>query len=416
MELGLMKTDGVRVGFFGSFYPYLDRLSSTSIGLVHFLSLSNAVSKILVFSPEGSSLPPGLDGSKIAILPVWRFDRPLSIFKTLWSIVDRKSELDLLIFNVYLTSFGRRPLANGVGLLLPVAASFLMHTRPVVYMHNFVETQDIQSLGYNPTSLSASVARTIERMLAARCELIAPLASQSRKLEGPLGRRLKYGVIPYAEAVPSATFPEQGAVGKASSSTARLRILLFGSWGPQKDVQGIVKALEQIDVGGPPLEIVIAGGINPNFPSYSSVLDSIVATSTTLHVRLRLGIPESEVRGLFCESDVVILPYNATGGYSAVMNVAAYYRTPVLAYDLGALRECAAAIGVDCKFFSPGDGPELRRLLADLSGRRQGDFRFVANETPSFANSVRCVEDLFGISPGEAGGTGPARSETSRAD
>jgi glycosyltransferase involved in cell wall biosynthesis len=388
---------GVKVGFFGSFHPYLDRLSTTSIGLVHFLSKSDAVTRIVVFSPLGSELPDGMDRSKVFLCPVWRFDDPLSLIKAFMAVCLGRSNLDLLVFNVYLTSFGKRGLANGIGLLLPVAASFFFSTPPVVYMHNFIETQDVQSLGYRPSSGRAFVARTIERLIVARCDLVVPLVSQRKKLEVCFHRRLRSGIVPYAEAVPSLLQDEPGPGVDAAETQHALRILLFGSWGPQKDLEGIIRALIQLKGEGVTTEIIVAGGVNPNFPEYSTRLKSLVASSANQKMTLRLGLPESQVGLLFRGCDAIILPYNATGGYSAVMNVAAYYGIPILAYDLPELRECAEAIGTDCAFFRPGDLVALRLLLEQVShGRAAGKFRVEAG-AGHLQISVRAVEGLFGI-------------------
>ena len=45
-----MTVKGIRLGFFGSFYPLVDRLSTTSTGLVALLSMSGKIEKVIVFT------------------------------------------------------------------------------------------------------------------------------------------------------------------------------------------------------------------------------------------------------------------------------------------------------------------------------------------------------------------------------
>lgn len=387
-----------RVGVFCNFYPSVDRLSSTSVGLVHLLSKSSAISQIQVIAPLGSALPSGIDRSKVTLCPIWQFDDPISLVRAFWQIIRIRKQLDILLFNVYLTSFGKSDLANGLGLLLPFFASFLRVRRPVVYMHNFIETQDIEALGYHRSGLGVAIAKGLERLIVHRCELVVPLASQERILERKFGRPMRWGIVPYVEAVPGILLGGIPTSLAHEVEPTKLRVLLFGSWGPQKDAEGIISSLAEIRVEGFPVEIVLAGGVNPNFPEYQARLKSLTSRLDPGSFELKADVPESQVAELFRSCDAIILPYTGSGGYSAVMNLSAYYGLPILAYDIPDLRECAAAIGTSCRFFKTGDMQKLRRNLGDiLEAKISGKLAHELGEA-ALLSSVQAAEALIGIS------------------
>lgn len=387
----------LRIGFFGSFYPYVNRLSSTSVGLVHFLSRSKEVKELVVFSPVGSGLCPGMSKTKVVLDSVWRHDDPVSLVKAMIEVCRKGRELDLVVFNIYLTSFGKKALANGIGILIPIVASLAFETPPVVYMHNFVETQNLGALGYRPTSPGTRIARLLERLIVWRCDVVVPLESQRRQLESHFGRKLRSGIVPYVEAVPGVLSGSSNIRTALAGPNSGLRVLLFGAWGPQKDAEGILRLLSGINQKDLPIVTIVAGGINPNFPSYAKRLDDLHSELGAAAFDLRLGVAETEVAALFRGCDVIILPYTATGGYSAVMNVAAYYGLPILAYDVDELRESASQIGVSCKFFQPGDAVGLRKLLGDIRVQRIHGI-FPAEAGPgALEQSAKAAAILVGI-------------------
>ena len=390
---------GLRIGFFGNFYPHIGRLSSTSVGLVHLLSTSDAVASIEVFAPEGSDFPRAMDRAKISLRRDWRFNDPVSLIRAFLKIRAESPKLDIIIFNLYLTSFGTGNLSNGVGLLLPVLVSFSTRRSPVVYMHNFIETQDIEALGYRPSFLRTLVAKVLERLIMLRCQLVVPLLSQKRTLEQKTHGRIEYGIVPFVEAMPGVLLGGSSIAVSSEPPSGKLRVLLFGLWGPQKDASGILRALTEIHARGLPLEVTITGGINPAFPAYGAYLRSLVSSLGSKAFNLIEEPPEESIRDLFHSSDVIILPYSAAGGYSAVMNQSAFYRLPILAYDVPELRECAEEIGIPCRFFEPGDVAELERSLRTVQSEQLGGSRPTEVDPSSIHQSVKRLERLFGIVP-----------------
>jgi glycosyltransferase involved in cell wall biosynthesis len=108
------------------------------------------------------------------------------------------------------------------------------------------------------------------------------------------------------------------------------------------------------------VEAVVAGTTHVNFPDVQEDLALLGEKHRGSQIRFLGPVKEEELPRLFQSADILFLPYRATGGYSAVMNLGALYGLPMIAYDLKELRECSRELGVAVTFVSPGDIQGLR--------------------------------------------------------
>src|SRR5690348_9249284 len=132
----------LRIGFFGVFHPRSERAGSFSTSLVYGLAQSRRVAGIEVFAPRPAALPPGWEPARVRVRPEWAFDDPVSLLRTFGRMWSTRHRTDVFVFSIYVTAFGRGALANAVGLVLPGLLRRCSGVPVVVYMHNFLETQD----------------------------------------------------------------------------------------------------------------------------------------------------------------------------------------------------------------------------------------------------------------------------------
>ena len=300
------------------------------------------------------------------IEPIWEYDDIPSLIRTLFLLLRMGKKFDVIFFNLILTSFGRRKLSNAVGLLIPPLLSILAHKKPVVYVHNLVETQDIRKLGYGNAHVSKLFARVLERLLFGTTNIILPLDSQRKTIERIYETKVDQALFVGVEGI--LTLKNYIRVNNRSTlyNLGKIRILLFGAWGPQKDVVSILRMLKTLTLRVTNLHVIVAGSINQNFPEYRKKL-------SRTFMELDPGIfsfienPEEElVPELFINSDILILPYNAAGGYSAVMNVARLYCVKILAYDIEELREISRTIDVNVDFIPRDSSESLENAIRDF--------------------------------------------------
>jgi glycosyltransferase involved in cell wall biosynthesis len=358
---------GMHVGFVGNFHPSKSRLGPHSTGFILGLMRLESVESITLFTcPEGR-LPTGANPSKVRFASPWRHDDPLSLVRLLASLLSRRNELDIVVFNQYPTAFGNGRLANSLGLLVPILFGALSRTRSVVYMHNTHRTQDLASLGYNATKPTLWILDLLVKLTALTAILIVPLASQSEQLERILKVRSTSLMVPYAEGLPLllSLGLDAGLPPTQLERTpgTKLRVLFFGSWGPQKDAAALRQIITSLVESGIADSVTIAGSANPAFPQTMDEVLLPLSQENLPNTSLKFDVPDEVVAQLFVESDVVILPYRSTGGASGVMSVAALFDLPVVASDLPQLRETANTLGIQCIFISPDRFQEIPKLL-----------------------------------------------------
>src|SRR5271170_203203 len=132
----------MKVALFGYFFPRSFRAGSATTGIAILLARGQEVSIVTVFAPRGSSLPPGIDPTKIRIVEAWTPDRPLTLLGCLVRMLRTRDKIDRFVFSIYPTAFGRGRAANAVGLLVPSVLARLSSKPVVVFMHSFLETQN----------------------------------------------------------------------------------------------------------------------------------------------------------------------------------------------------------------------------------------------------------------------------------
>ena len=201
----------MRVGVFCSFYPFSSRAGSASTGMVTLLAQSPRVSRVIVFAPRGSVLPPGLPADRVGVRNAWAPDRPFSLARCLFTMLREQRDLELVVFSMYPTSFGRMAISNAAGMLLPSLLAKLSSIPIVVYMHNFLETQQVDKLGYRPGAVTRRVVRTLERWIIDSTITVVPLPSMKTIVEREVGGKLTVIPLPYVESVYSADLALRGA-------------------------------------------------------------------------------------------------------------------------------------------------------------------------------------------------------------
>jgi hypothetical protein len=134
----------------------------TTTALTATLTQGCQFGSLIVFAQLGSKLPTNRSWPMVRLVPCWKREDPISLIRALRIMASHSREVDGFLFNTYLTMFGRSRMANAIGNLVPPTLALVSRKPVVVYMHNFLETQDVTELGYQPSSLQRFVVRLIE--------------------------------------------------------------------------------------------------------------------------------------------------------------------------------------------------------------------------------------------------------------
>lgn len=367
----------LRIVFFGNFHPQTTRISTTSIGMVMLLASLPEVERIEVACPVGSRLPEGTGWEKVVLRPMWRHEDPLSVVRSLFVLLREARSTDVFLFNTYVTAFGRSKSANALGLMLPSLLAWLSLTPVVVYMHNFVETQQVELLGYQPSRRERWAAHLLEGLLLRRTTVVVPLESQRRVLLKEFGTAPRQLIIPHLEGIHSLAFGDEGPdLPPAVDTSGKVHVLLFGLWGPQKDLEGALDTLQRVrNDFHLPLSVIVAGPPHPTFPKYAEVYRAIRRQFESPECRFLGEVPERDLSRLIRQCTALVLPYHTAGGYSAAMNVGKAHGVEMIAWDIPEMREVARALDVPVAFVPARDAPALARALQEVVARPRGPGR-----------------------------------------
>jgi glycosyltransferase involved in cell wall biosynthesis len=395
---------GLKLAVFGTFYPEYNFAGNSTTPIVVGLARLDSVDSVVVYCQTGARLPPGVSGSKIQLLPSWKHDHTAGILLATLRMVRRSNRVDGTLFNTYVTAYGRRGLTNAVGLLLPTLVARLGRSPTFVYMHNFVETQDVEKLGYRPSRALLWAVSMLEKLMLRTSQVIVPLPSHAEIVELRLAHRPAVLFLPFLEGYVPSKYRSQGETGGATAGPTARRVVLLGTWGPQKDLRGAMTALDQVADRVPGLEITLAGADNKHFPGHLAGLS--LGSYPRLQGRLTIlgALPDRELFELLTRNDLLVLPYLTSGGYSGALNFAASSGIRIVAYDLPQLREHATLLDADVIFVRPeGLAEMLLSILTQPMARP-------SSRSPSVASANRRTEDglaTLASMIGEPGGAAP---------
>jgi glycosyltransferase involved in cell wall biosynthesis len=156
--------------------------------------------------------------------------------------------------------------------------------------------------------------------------------------------------------VPGLDVPTEVEVNKRQRSAHDpLRVVFVGGITYQKGVHVLIDAVNQLTDDH--VQVSIYGDLTA-FPDYAAKLQR---RARSAHITFHGRIPHDQVWRVLSESDVLVVPSLSYESSSLIIQEAFAMRTPVIASDLGALRETALNGGG--LVLPPGDTSALRDVL-----------------------------------------------------
>ena len=373
----------MRVCFVSSYPPNHARLSEYAQNLVKQIANRPTIDKIylLVDKSAGSEEATLNDDPKIELLRVWKADNSLSILRIVPKILKLKP--DVVHFNLSFQSYGRKRLANFVGLSL-VFLCRLLALRVVASVHNFGEKVDLEKVRLKP-SLSNRVGILVAtKLILSASTVVVLVKSYTEYLKRHYGRK---GVLYIPHGTSSSDCspidPEEKVV------------LMFGHMGPSKGLPIMLKAFEELTKEKRDVKLVVAGCSRPDFPGY---LDAFVKEAIP-KVDFLGFVPEEDLATLFRMASVVVLPYLTTTGTSGVFHLACGYGKPVVASDLPEIREMVAE-GASALLVPPGDVGALKdAILKILSNEelaaKMGEQNLIFAQSEQWGMVAEAYEEVY---------------------
>jgi glycosyltransferase involved in cell wall biosynthesis len=156
-----------------------------------------------------------------------------------------------------------------------------------------------------------------------------------------------------------------------------LRVVYIGGLAPQKGVHVLIDAVNRL--ASAPITLNIYGDMTA-FPDYVAGLKAQVS-HPDIHFNGRL--PHEALWDVLAQSDVVVVPSLWYETASLIIQEAFAAGVPVIASDIGALRE-RVQDGIDGRLFPMGDAAVLSKMLKDFHRHPEKLARLAAGIQPVF--------------------------------
>lgn len=207
---------------------------------------------------------------------------------------------------------------------------------------------------------------SLRRMYRSFDHLLVHTAKMKQQLVDDFGvSEAKVSVVPHGinDHIPEAGISRSEARSRLGLGRDERVLLFFGNIAPYKGVELLADAFIRL-AASPLYRLVVAGPVKEkNLQSYwDQVAGRIEEAGLSERTRLDVGfIPDEEVEAYFKSADVSVLPYRGIF-QSGVMILSYRFGTPVIATDVGSLRQdiVEGRTGFLCR---PDDADDLARTI-----------------------------------------------------
>ncbi|QRF75031.1 hypothetical protein Thermo_00524 [Thermoplasmatales archaeon] len=322
----------MRIAYVGNFHNFGNSVATAGTAIVYLMSELEEVDGIDVFcAVPNFKKEQTFVSDKVKIYPTFDPRKPLSTIN-LYGI--KWKNYDKIIFNILPTAFGKSALLNMIGVLAPYILTKFGHRNIRVVYHNSTFTNDVERLGYNSRTdrIKKIILSKVEMRMFESLPVYMPLKIYVNRILSKKNKALvKHIDMRYFEAIPTIYI---NALSRKKfierSKNSNKTILLHGYWGPQKNLELALENLLKLRSEGLEFYLILSGGVNGNFPDYVNRFNELVKKySSTIDERLGYVV-ERDILKLFKRSDLVVIPYNAPGGHSGVLETAIAFDNSVI--------------------------------------------------------------------------------------
>jgi glycosyltransferase involved in cell wall biosynthesis len=336
----------LKIAYVGDFLNHGKLLYTTGTPLVLLLSQLVEVERVEVFCPfKNKNSEDFMIPDKVIIHEIYHFGNPLSMLR-LFSL--KPQEFDIMIFNVVPTGFGDSSLPNIIGLFVPLFLTAMSRNKNIkLIYHNSTFTNEPYSLGYNRLydKIRLKFLKRTEMVLFSRIKTYVLLNIYKTKIENNLKNiKIYYLNATYLEAVTTVflnNLQNSELMLKSRENNNITRVLMHGSWGPQKNLERALEVLQSLKNDGHKFTLTLSGTINSHFMQFKSHFDDLLIRYKNIITDYKGFVSEKALLNLFSENDLLILPYNSPGGHSGVLEQGKFFEILTVAADFDEYKEQA---------------------------------------------------------------------------
>ncbi len=329
--------------------------------------------------------------NKAKIIPIMDPQRPLTYLKLLRMIA--KSKYDSIIVNSMPTSQGNKNLPNILYLILPITWSRIYGLKVSVLYHNSPFLNEVKKLGYSglKNRFKSFVIKAIERRMYSSCDVYFLLKLYAERIKEIIpNARVNWinggGISGFPILYLNKKLALESVVKIPSDKSPT--VLIYGSWGPQKDIRSALQALKMVKDSEFRITTVVAGDANLHFSNYFCTFEGIISEYKEAIDKRTGYVQEADVYSIFMEADIIVLPYIVPGGFSGVLSISMLFGLDIIVPEFEEYKEEAAGYGrvhFVSKNFSP---TEIAAKIEDILRKSDIEEERVIEPAPRFRQFI----------------------------
>ncbi len=314
-----------------------------STSFIIALSKIEEVQSVKIIAPLSNggseiSLP-----KKCQLNSILDYKNPFSILSIIPEIINSNNDTIIIVSGP--TAFGNNALSNIFGMILPFVLKIFTKKTVKIINQGSAFTHNVKALGYSGwiNTLKLKFSMVLEKIVYKKVKTYFQLNYYCELIGKKLGRGHVGGLLisDYIDAI--ATLYINGMDEKKTIPRQiqhdNIKILLHGFWGPQKNPEIALKAIQVMKKKYPNILVTVSGGINSHFVNYNEYFLSLLDSYKECIERYLGYVQEKELFNLFIEHQIVLMPYIASGGQSGVLETASFFENIVVCTDLPEFRE-----------------------------------------------------------------------------
>lgn len=318
----------------------------TTVGIASYakntlLSLSSQFknTKITVLCEKLEKTDDAYTEKGIVVKRIWQRNSIITLPKIFWEIIKNHSEADSILIEFEHSMFGSFLYLLPFPLFL--IGMKLLRKKIIIVSHQVMP--NMHEVGPHINIDNSELASFMNLLLGIFYRIMLVTCSKMIVFEEKLKTRLsKYGdtrkivVIPHGVEQFHDNPTKKEAREKLGISQSSFTVLHFGFIGWYKGTDWIIHAIKELNEKskeGKQVELVIAGGENPNHigkPYYTKYVQSITKACEENGITLTGFVPENKISYYFQAADLVILPYRTFMSASGPFSLAMSFKKPFL--------------------------------------------------------------------------------------
>ncbi len=349
--------DKKTIAIVSTFPPSMQSLNEYGLHLAINFATNESVGRVIIIADQLDGPKEELEiNPKIKVQRVWRFNS-ISTFAKITNAI-KKSQPDLVIFNIQTASFGDREIPSALGLMTPFIARITRRKIGVI-AHNMISGIDLDG-----TVLKGQKIRQAIVKFGAKVVDWAILHADYVTFTTTTYTNIYQKRFPKRDVnhVPHGTFDTEPTQFIPFEERGKI-VVTMGKFGTYKRLETLLEAMQILHQSPShhDLKLIIGGTDHPNAKGYLESLNEQNANNE--FVTFHGYVAEEDIASFFSQARISVFDYSATTGSSGVLHQTASYGAIPVFPAIGDFIDVTDSEGIVGENYEPNDAQDMAKAI-----------------------------------------------------